>query len=607
MTRDEGMSDKKSFDYDFISEMDHEICTPMNTILGDLEMILQEPVSDKVRGIVHDIQVAADGLMTVVNDVIDYDLLKSGAVELSEEEYSITNLVGEIEEQGNRIMKERNIRCHISVSRTLSYRYYGDYGKITKVINKLLANSLIFVHEGEMELDLSCRDEERDFSVLCITLKDSSDQGVCDEIVSLFESFEQDDLGNARASTRRLFLAKMYAELIGGSLKVEKTEDGIRYIFEVRQRKIGINTIEDIEDSDDIKLSEDITFWISNARVLVVDDNLINARIAYYILKSFGVDADIVDNGYSVIELVKRIDYDIVFMDYMMPEISGTEIASIIRHMEDEQGERTEYYKNVPIIAWTASAEKEVTERIIKSGMDECLAKPLDIKKIEGILKRWLPMEKFRDLTDIHRGYSEVDALERIGIKARTALRSFSNKEKEYRDVLESFCKSSTTKRDLIRRYLKQKDYQNYILSMHGLVGISRVVGAKWLADKAKALEDAVKDGRRETIVSDTAAFLDYMEKLIVLVEKIIRKNDEESVLHGRVDQEDLIQLIDELINSFDTYQIEQAEELFYNLAQHLYDNDDVMEHIHSAEVFMMDYDFKGVMQELETVKQMLS
>ncbi|MBP5159734.1 MAG: response regulator [Lachnospiraceae bacterium] len=595
--------DKSNTDTGFVADLDYEVCTPMNAILGDLELILREPINDRVRSMVTDIQEAANGLMTVINDVIDYDLLKNGVVELSEEEYLIANLCGEIEEQAARTVKDKKLRLSTEVSKDIGVRYWGDHNKILKIVAKLISNSLSLTPEGSIHLSIACEPEAEGYDTLIFALEDMSDEGVCNELISISEKFDAGETGSlAKTSTRRIYLAKMYAGLMGGSLNLSTRGDGLIYEFKVRQMRVGISTVADTEDDEeDIKLSADINFWISNARVLVVDDNHINSRIADYILKSFGVDADIIDTGPGAIELIKRIDYDIVFMDNVMPNTSGAEITATIRQMGT--GQRKDYYKRIPIVGWTASKDKYTRDAMIKAGMDECLDKPLDVKKIEGVLKRWLPSEKFRDIKDIRDNFGEIDALERLGIKARSAFKNFSDKEEEYRSVLLAFCRSSETKRKLIKRYLKQKDYINYILTLHGLIGVADIVGAKWLSDKARLLEDAAKDERRETIESDTAAFLDYMEKLVSAVEKIIGQDDINRISTGQVDRSDLGQLVNELIECIETYQYDQAEEIFYELAQNVYDNEEVMEHIHIAEMYMMDYDYKKVTAELQQIR----
>ncbi len=594
--------DMTSLDTGFMADLDYEFCTPMNAILGDLELILREPVNDRIRMMVTDIQEAANGLMKVINDVIDYELLSNGVVEITEEEYLISNLCGEIEEQAARTVKEKKLRLTTVVSKDLGRRYWGDHDKVLKIMGKLISNSLVLTPEGAINLSISCEPGEDGYDMLCFTLEDASDEGVCSELTSIGEKFDSGETSSiAKASTRRIYLAKMYARLMGGELTISTNGSGLLYEFKVRQMRIGISNISDTDEDEDIKLSADINFWISNARVLVVDDNQINSKIAYYILKSFGVDADIINTGSGAVELIKRIEYDIVFMDNVMPGTTGAEITETIRRMDT--GSSDGYYTKVPIIGWTASREKHVRDEMIRSGMDECLDKPLDVKKIEGVLKRWLPPEKFRDLSDMKESFGEIDALERLGIKARSAFKNFSDKEEEYKSVLLAFCKTSETKRKLIKRYLKQKDYLNYILTFHGLIGVANIVGARWLADKAKLLEEAAKDERRETIESDTAAFLDYMEKLVAAVEKIIGRDDVNLISAGQVDRSDLKQMIDELIECIETYQYDQAEEIFYELAQNTFDDEEITEHIHIAELYMMDYDYNRVIEELQQIR----
>jgi CheY-like chemotaxis protein len=159
---------------------------------------------------------------------------------------------------------------------------------------------------------------------------------------------------------------------------------------------IGEKTAKDLRSFRYVTKREDVDIarsWMPRVKVLVVDDMKVNIKVAQGQLKLYGLEIDTASSGQKAIELIKRHDYDLVFMDHMMPEMDGIKATSIIRDWENEQGLNGQG-KQVPIIALTANAVSGMKEKFLRKGFNDFLAKPIDVFKLDEILKRWIPREK---------------------------------------------------------------------------------------------------------------------------------------------------------------------------------------------------------------------
>jgi len=288
---------------------------------------------------------------------------------------------------------------------------------------------------------------------------------------------------------------------------------GVRFVSIPVQSLSIANVLNGREDSKGyIKSSGIIRFTFPSARILVADDIVTNLKVVEGLLAPYKIKVDTCLNGLQAIELVKRSDYDIVFMDHMMPEMDGIEAAKIIRTLEGGR------FHDVPIIALTANAVMGMREMFIENGFNDFLSKPIDISKLDEMLDKWIPKEKReKRVESIYRGLdnnipdiSGVDTVKGIAMTGGTAA--------SYIQVLSLFCKDVRDRMPLLQKMPSADNLPEYIINVHALKSASASIGAKEISSLAAQLEAAGKAGDMAFIGEN---FLIFAGNLAALIDNI--------------------------------------------------------------------------------------
>ncbi|MBD5452605.1 MAG: response regulator, partial [Lachnospiraceae bacterium] len=255
------------------------------------------------------------------------------------------------------------------------------------------------------------------------------------------------------------------------------------------------------EDYIDEQSGDDIYDFIAEtAKILIVDDNAVNLTVAEGLLEPLGMDVDTATGGKEAIDKISQASYDLILMDHMMPEIDGVETTHIIRRFHRE-------YDSVPIIALTANAVGGAKDMFIQEGMNDFIAKPIEVHVLVSKVKQWLPKEKITKRSGgVNREKIELPHIE--GIDAAAAIEMLGN-ETIFWSVLKDYCRIIPQKLELIQEYYDTKNWRNYTIEVHALKSSSRQIGATELAKKAERLEDAGNALDIDTIQADTQAALD--------------------------------------------------------------------------------------------------
>ena len=253
--------------------------------------------------------------------------------------------------------------------------------------------------------------------------------------------------------------------------------------------------------------STSATFSAPKARVLIVDDNIINLKVAVGLMQPYHMQVMTVDSGKAAISMLRSKDFDIVFMDHMMPVMDGVETTGHIRKMDGE------YYKKLPIIALTANAVNGVREMFIESGLNDFIAKPIELSALDRVLKTWLPHELIMPPVPVEHSKNEnknpganaVHSDSRF-ISVSKGISYTGGNEAAYYDILEVYARKGEEKRLQIDDYADKEDWKNYIIEVHALKSTSLSIGAAELSELAKKLELAGKAGDYDTIIKENGA-----------------------------------------------------------------------------------------------------
>ncbi len=306
-------------------------------------------------------------------------------------------------------------------------------------------------------------------------------------------------------------------------------------------------------------------FSAPKARVLIVDDNIINLKVAVGLMQPYHMQLMTVDSGKAAISMLRSQDIDVVFMDHMMPEMDGVETTQRIREMEGE------YYKKLPIIALTANAVNGVREMFIEAGLNDFIAKPIELSALDRVLKTWLPHEYIMKPVSMDYGKNDRRKANRNKSENDNGLISVSkglgytgNNEETYYEILSVYVRKGEEKRVQINSFAEKEDWKNYIIEVHALKSTSLSIGAVELSELAKKLELAGKAGDYDTIVKENEALSELYKRVIAEGERIVNERNaliapqEEAVTETaseEIDAEHLMECvsaIEELCADFD-------------------------------------------------------
>lgn len=255
-------------------------------------------------------------------------------------------------------------------------------------------------------------------------------------------------------------------------------------------------------------------FSASKARILIVDDNPINLKVAVGLMRPYHMQVITADSAKAAFSLLRSKDFHLVFMDHMMPEIDGVEATQIIRAMDGE------YYKNLPIIALTANAVSGARETFLEAGMNDFIAKPIELSALDRVLRTWLPKELIKAPTedkfnadDKRKTAPKPDKTTAL-FDAETGVFYTGGDEEAYLEILEIYVNKAKEKQNYIQKLFEEKSWKNYVIEVHALKSTSLTIGSKPLSELAKELELAGKNDNFRLIEEKHASMIELYEKV---------------------------------------------------------------------------------------------
>ncbi len=377
----------------FLAQMSHEIRTPINAVLGMNEMILRESKDNAVLDYSSNIQTAGRTLLTIINSILDFSKIEDGKMEIVPVKYDTASMINNIVVSISERAKSKNLELIVSVDENLPSMLIGDDVRISQVIMNLLTNAVKYTEEGSVTLSFSDGGRKDGYIELITEVKDTGIGIRKEDMDRLFESFERLDEKrnhNIEGTGLGMSIVTRLLEMMNSTLQVESEYGkGSVFSFSLRQEIVDDTPVGDYEKRHSDKSrsnGEDITLKAPDAKILVVDDNLVNLKVAANLLKLCGIKPDTAMSGKAAIALAKRKSYHIIFLDHMMPVMDGIETLRVMK-------EEAVIDSQVVVIALTANAVVGARERYIEAGFDDYLSKPIDVHKLEDRLKKYLPAE----------------------------------------------------------------------------------------------------------------------------------------------------------------------------------------------------------------------
>ena len=366
---------------EFLSSMSHEIRTPLNAIVGFSNSIMEDESLEEAKSEAKDIINASQNLLEIVNGILDISKIEAGKMEIVKTEYNLLEELNNIKKLIHPRIGEKPIELKSNFSKDIPAILYGDIGKVREIITNLLTNAVKYTEEGLINISVQCINEKNQ-SKLVISVEDTG-RGIqpdkIDKLFTKFERLEEDKNTTLEGTGLGLAITKNLVEMMGGKIVVQsKYGSGSKFTVYLEQKIIRM--ISDKKETE-IENNTDVEYNYSNKRILVVDDNALNIKVATRLLRNYQIIPDTVISGQECLDKLKNNTYDLILMDEMMPNMSGTET---LQELKKDSKFKT------PVVVLTANAISGMKEKYLNSGFSDYLAKPIDKLELTRILKEFL-------------------------------------------------------------------------------------------------------------------------------------------------------------------------------------------------------------------------
>jgi PAS domain S-box-containing protein len=368
----------------FLSVMSHEIRTPLNAVIGMTHLLLDNDPKISQIDDLNILKFSGENLLHIINNILDFTKIETGKMELEIFPFSLKTLANDIINSLQVNVKKNSNQLKLLLDPNIPPQLSGDKNRLYQILMNFLGNAIKFTDDGLVQLSIKLLEESEDDAVIRFEVQDNGIGIPKDKQQYIFETFTQakTDISRKYGGTGLgLAITKKLLDMFNSEIRVDSIEGkGTTFSFDVRFSR----THEKLLAS---ALGPEMSVFIGK-KILVVDDNEINILIAKRILSKWGLEIDAAINGYEAIDKIMTIHYDLVFMDIKMPGIDGFETTGIIRDISDP------YYREVPIIALTASTLKNDHYKFVECGMNGHVLKPFNPEEIKQLLSGFLSAEK---------------------------------------------------------------------------------------------------------------------------------------------------------------------------------------------------------------------
>ncbi len=518
----------------FLANMSHEIRTPMNAIIGFSELILKMNLSAEVREYVQDIKSSSHNLLAIINDILDISKIESGKMELVCANYYMKGLLGDVALIIANQAEKKGLDFTMHVDPDIPNKLYGDKIRVRAILVNILNNAVKYTKKGSITFETRLLKQSEDSITLEFKVSDTGVGIKKEKIDTLFQSFSQLDQSihyGIEGSGLGLSIVKGYTNLMDGEITVDSVY-GKGSVFTVTLEQKVIDSTELIGENFSIASAQNSEssigdMKIKDKRVLVVDDNHVNLKVAGNSFSYYGLTVDTAICGKDAVELCRTNHYDIVFLDHMMPEMDGVKTMKQIRKLAPHYAAGG----STKIIVLTANAVSGARNLLMSEGFDEYLGKPINYKQLERLFVRFLPPECISyEVKDTAVDSAEPSSNEDIlylqetlpNVDIAQGMDNCGGQLKDYLSVLEIAWRYGSKQLAELKELYQNTDIENYTIKVHSLKSMAKNLGANAISEMARLQEEAGKAGNWAFIQENTEELQVKQNELLGKIENVL-------------------------------------------------------------------------------------
>lgn len=576
---------------EFLATMSHEIRTPLNTVLGYIDLLDNTKLDEKQSKYLKRSKLASKNLLQIINNILDFSKLEKNKFEREDINFNLLEYLDEIKQVFTYTAKGKGIYFNIEIQDNFPKRLSGDITKLSQVLINLISNAIKFTNEGGVTLSIFFKKLEDSKLHLIFKVKDTGIGIKEKDKDRIFKAFEQSDVSITReygGTGLGLAISKMMIEVLNGSINVESIY-GEGSIFTI-ELDMEIRS----EKSNDFEENKLNNIYFKDIRVLLVDDNDINREMEKELLENYGLVVACASSGYEAIDKAEKEKFNVVFMDIRMKGMDGYETSRMIRRG---------YNRFIYIIALTADVVEDVYNKVIDSGMNDILTKPINMDHLIDMLKRRFVNKYVYYKKEF---IEEESVLEAKYINFNEGIERLSGNKTLYLEILQKFYNQYSNDINKVGKLIHNKEYEKVLDILHTLKGLCGTIGANNMRVEILAFEALLKNNKYENIDVYIKVLNKVFSKTLLEINEYIELNKYEMIninpkIDDRsIDREEIKDFINKLVNSLKEGNISSINLFLENefMLKNIVDESD----FNNMKLKLNEYDFDGVLEILKQV-----